>query len=117
MAYATVLMSNNVDIKKAPVGFSWTTAIFSGIPALMRGDYLSGVVMIAVGIFFGWLGSTTGHVLIEYGSDIVFAFAYNAWYLKTLVEKGYHVHALPPNLTQDMLHTYCKYVPAETVAA
>ena len=46
MAYATIYLTNGIEIKKAPVGFSWTTFFFGGWPAIFRQDWLWGVLGI-----------------------------------------------------------------------
>jgi len=70
---------NNGNTKEAPVGFSWTTLFFAGIPALMRGHIGMGAVIIILGILTLWW------------SDIVFAFIYNKQYIKHLISEGYKV--------------------------
>jgi len=58
-------------------GFSWTTFFFGGIPALFRGDILTGLLVIIFNFFTFWLGG------------IIWAFFYNKQYTHKLVEKGY----------------------------
>jgi TM2 domain-containing membrane protein YozV len=68
---------NTGIIKKAPVGFSWTTLFFSGFPALFRGD----ITWFIIQVLLCWTGI----------SFIIFAFIYNKIYLKKLLEKGFKV--------------------------
>lgn len=58
-------------------GFSWTTLIWSGLPALFRGDLLIGVLVLAATFFTGGL------------AQIVWAFFYNRSYTTKLIERGY----------------------------
>lgn len=77
---ATVIMMKNPHtgvIKKGLHGFSWTTLLFGGIPALFRGDILTGLVVIVLAFF-------TFHI-----TSIIWAFLYNKKYTISLVEKGY----------------------------
>ena len=46
MAYTTVLLTNGVEVKKAPIGFSWTVFCFGGWPPLFRQDWLWGVGLL-----------------------------------------------------------------------
>jgi hypothetical protein len=78
MAYV-VKLTNGIEVKEAPLGFSWTTLFFGGFPALFRGDILIGVAMI-VANFFTW--GLAG---------IIFSFFYNGIYAKSLLAKGYKV--------------------------
>jgi hypothetical protein len=72
-------------IKQGFYGFSWTTLFFGFFPALIRGDFLTflgGFAVIAV------LGAITFGI----GSFIamfVWAFLYNRYYTRKLLEKGY----------------------------
>ena len=81
MASATITFKhpNTGAIKEAPVGFSWTTLFFAGIPALIRGHIGMGVIILIIGLItFFW-------------SDLVFCFIYNKMYIKNLIDKGYKV--------------------------
>ncbi len=67
---------NTGEIKVAPIGFSWTTLFFSGIPALLRGHIGMGILMIILAVFTGGL------------STIIFAFIYNKMYIKYMIGSG-----------------------------
>ncbi len=98
MAYATVYMTNGVEVKKAPIGFSWTVFFWGGWPPLFRQDWVWGVCLLLASIF-------------TYGvAGIVCAFFYNKVYAKSLFEKGYKVHTMPPNLTEEGLKLYLGYL-------
>jgi hypothetical protein len=81
MASSTITFQNpnTGAIKEAPVGFSWTTLFFAGIPALIRGHIGIGVVIIIIGLF------------TLFWSDIIFAFIYNKMYVKNLIGEGFKV--------------------------
>lgn len=83
MAYTTFTVTNGIEIKEVPLGFSWTTFFFGFFPALIRGDYLMFVVILVLGMLTWGL------------SGIVFAFIYNRIYAKSLLLKGFKIHALP----------------------
>jgi hypothetical protein len=83
MAFATISVTNGIEIKKVPLGFSWTTFLFGGWPALLRQDWIVGIAVILAS-------------LATYGlAGVIFAFMYNKVYAKALFAKGYWVHALP----------------------
>ena len=70
---------NTGIIKKAPVGFSWTTFFFSALPALFRGDIKWFIIQLLIVCFIPIL------------TNVVFAFIYNKIFIKKLLEKGYKV--------------------------
>jgi hypothetical protein len=70
---------NTGIIKKAPIGFSWTTLFFCVLPALFRGDMKWFCIQFVIAIFTGGL------------STLVFAFIYNKIYIQKLLERGYKV--------------------------
>lgn len=77
MAYTKATLSNGVDVKTAPIGFSWTTFFFGFWPAVFRFDWLWAAVLFVA-------------CLLTYGiAGIIFAFFYNKIYLKGLLSKGY----------------------------
>lgn len=79
MAYAKIHVTNGIDIKVAPIGFSWTTLFFGFIPALIRGDWKWAVIQLICSI-------------LSYGlSGFVFMFIYNKLYAKDLLNKGFKV--------------------------
>ncbi len=69
-------------IKQAPVGFSWTTMLFTGFPALMRGDVKWGVIQLILAVLTWGL------------STLVFMFIYNKLYITDLVQTGYRVKSV-----------------------
>jgi len=75
----TVMMRHPATglVKKGFYGFSWTTWFFSGIPAIMRDDWLTGGILLLI----GW---TTGTI-----ASFIWAFLYNKKYTLKLIEKGY----------------------------
>ena len=81
MAYANLVLTNTRTgfIRKAPVGFSWTTFFFGFFPALLRQHWLGAAVQFAVALVTGGL------------SVLVFPFFYNKWYINGLVQDGYVV--------------------------
>jgi len=73
---------NTGIIKKAPVGFSWTTFFFGCFPALFRGDMKWFFIQLLC-------AAVTGNA-----STLVFMFIYNKLYTKKLLEKGFKVKAV-----------------------
>lgn len=93
MARTTVYLTNGTEIKKAPVGFSWTVLFFGGWPCMFRQDWLWGILLILACIF-------------TYGiAGIVCSFFYNKVYIKNLLEKGYKFNSTP-GITDDSLKEY-----------
>jgi hypothetical protein len=72
-------------IKTGYYGFSWTTLFFGFMPALFRGDFRSFVggfcVLLVLSVVT--LGVGTGIAMV------VWAFKYNAYYTRRLLERGY----------------------------
>lgn len=66
-------------------GFSWTTLFFGGFPALFRGDFLTFVGTFVVLFFLGLATAGIGTFI----GMFVWAFFYNSYYTKKLLEKGY----------------------------
>lgn len=66
-------------------GFSWTSLFFGGFPALFRGDFLTFLGLFAMIIVIGLVTAGIGAFFVT----IVWAFMYNKYYTKKLIEKGY----------------------------
>ena len=66
-------------------GFSWTTLFFGCLPALFRSDFVTFIggliVYIAIGACTFGLGSIV--------AGLIWAFMYNGFYTRGLLEKGY----------------------------
>jgi hypothetical protein len=77
-------------IKKAPVGFSWTTLFFGGFPALFRGDIKWFFIQLLIACFTGGI------------SNIVFAFIYNKTYIQKLLEKGFKVKEVEGGILEEV---------------
>lgn len=72
-------------VKDGFYGFSWTTLLFGGGPALFRGDFFTFIGVFVVLII-------TGLVTFGIGAWIemfIWAFFYNGFYTKKLLEAGY----------------------------
>jgi len=97
MAYAKMMVSNGIEVKKVPLGFSWTMFFFGGFPPLFRGDWMWGIgMLVACALTSGFAG-------------IIGAFFYNKMYAKSLFEKGYKVTELPAGYTEDHVKNYLGY--------
>lgn len=66
-------------------GFSWSSFFFSGIPAIARGDAVTGAAVLLTSIVLSLM--TFG--LLWFAVTTVWAAIYNKRYTLTLVEKGY----------------------------
>jgi hypothetical protein len=77
---ARIVMLRNPEtglVKRGCYGFSWTTLLFGGFPAIFRGDWLMGLVLLLLQyLTFGIAG-------------LIAAFIYNKHYTTRLIERGY----------------------------
>lgn len=102
MAYATVTVSNGMEIKRAPLGYSWTVLFWGFCPPLFRQDWLMAGVMFLLGLF-------------TYGiSSIVLSFIYNKMYLKALLLKGYTIEHYPAGVSEELVKNYLGMVTLPT---
>lgn len=101
MAHSHIIFKHPAfgTVKRAPVGFSWTTAFFGACPALIRGDLkwfgIQAGIAISVGLFTAGVGGII--------TSIVFGFIYNKLYVQELLTKGYRVERLESTLTLEQL--------------
>jgi hypothetical protein len=72
-------------LKTGYFGFSWTTLFFGPLPALFRGDFLTFAGAIAVLFLLGIATFGVG----AYVAAFAWAFFYNSYFTKTLLENGY----------------------------
>lgn len=81
MAFATLHLENprTGQLRRAPVGFSWTTLFFGLFPALLRGHWSGAIIQFVCALF------TIGL------SGFVFAFIYNKMYMRHLLSEGFKV--------------------------
>ena len=54
MAHASVVLTDGIATKNAPVGFSWTTFFFSFFPAFIRGDWRYGLLFLVLNMVTLW---------------------------------------------------------------
>ena len=93
MAHAKALLSNGIEVKTAPIGFSWTILLFGFWPAVFRFDWLWAAILFVA-------------CVLTYGiAAIVFAFFYNKIYVKRLIDKGYSFTSLG-GLTEEAMKSY-----------
>lgn len=82
MAYATVMLNNGVDVKKAPIGYSWTMLLFGFLVPLFRTDWIAAIAILVASVFVPIL------------PWFIASFFYNKYYIKSLLSKGYKVSDL-----------------------
>jgi len=86
MANSIQMIHKSTGITKTGFyGFSWTTLFFGGFPALFRGDFITFIGLFAVILIIGLATGGFGGFI----ASIVWAFVYNSYYTKKLLEKGY----------------------------
>lgn len=82
MAFDQLILKNPMtgEVKKAPVGYSWTTLFFNCLPPLFRTDWkYFAILLILSFLTFGL-------------SALVFSFIYNKLYVKDLIySRGFKV--------------------------
>jgi hypothetical protein len=85
---ATVVMLKHKDsgiVKKGFTGFSWTTLFFGMFPSLFRGDFLTFIGGFVVLVILAVLTLGIGTAVAMF----VWAFLYNGYYTRKLLERGY----------------------------
>ena len=73
--------------KNGFIGFSWTTLFFSFWPPLFRGDLVTFAILLFVQLALGFFTFGIGALV----AGIAWAFIYNGYYTRRLIEKGYRI--------------------------
>lgn len=108
MAHVVMLKQKDTGIiKKGFYGFSWTTFFFGFFPALFRQDFITfiGAFVVLALISAVTLGIGT------FIATFVWAFLYNGYYTKKLLEKGYQFDDSPARV-QDACRALKVSIPA-----
>jgi uncharacterized membrane protein YjjP (DUF1212 family) len=72
-------------IKDGYYGFSWTTFFFGFFPALFRGDFITFIGAFVISVIIGIMTFGVGAFFV----GVVWAFMYNKYYTRKLLERGY----------------------------
>jgi hypothetical protein len=72
-------------VKDGYYGFSWTTFFFGFFPALFRADFMTFIGGFVVSVIIGIVTLGVGAWFI----GVVWAFMYNKYYTRKLIERGY----------------------------
>jgi len=101
MAHSCIVLKNPAfgTIKRAPIGFSWTTFFFGFWPALLRADWKWAAINFGVSVAVAMVTMGFGWVV----TAVVFGLIYNKMYVKDLIAGGYQVAALESAKTIEML--------------
>jgi hypothetical protein len=88
MAFTTLIMKNphTGEIKKAPVGVSWTSGFFGPFVPLTRSHFSGAFLWLLFAMCSGG------------ASVLVQLFIYNKRYLKRLIDNGYQVKYSPMSI-------------------
>lgn len=73
-------------------GFSWTTLFFGFLPALFRADWITFLGGVAIYIILAFITWGIGAVV----ASIAWAFMYNRYYTRKLIERGYRLADTDP---------------------
>lgn len=85
---ATKIVMKHKDsgvLKNGYFGFSWTTFFFNFFPSLFRGDFMTFIGGFVISVIIGVITFGFGAFFI----NIVWAFMYNKYYTRKLLESGY----------------------------
>lgn len=85
MATAITLRHPSGLVKTAYIGWSWTSFLFGGFPALFRGDILGASVYFIISLLAGFFTAGIGNMVMWF----VWAAIYNKWQSGRLMERGY----------------------------
>lgn len=72
-------------VKTGYHGFSWTSLFFGGIPAILRGDLVIGLLVLVVFILLGVFSFSIGSLVVGF----IWGLIYNKNYTQRLLEQGY----------------------------
>ncbi len=74
-------------------GFSWTTLFFGTFPALFRGDFITFIGGFIILMIIAFMTFGLGALLAMF----IWAFLYNKYYTRKLIESGYQLHPGDPH--------------------
>ncbi len=83
--------TNNL-VSKAYVGFSWTSLFFGPWPLLFRNEWGFFLIFLIVYIVVAMVTLGIGAFVL----GIVWAFYFNKWHMRRLIEKGYAIDESQP---------------------
>jgi hypothetical protein len=102
MAYAKISVTNGMEVKEVPIGYSWTVLFFGFFPPVFRGDWQWAIILFVCNLLtYGIFGA-------------VVSFLYNKIYLKNLFNRGYWIHTMDPQLTEDAIKSYVGFLNLPT---
>ena len=101
MAFTTISVTNGVEIKKVPLGFSWTVFFFGCFVPLIRQDWLGALVLFILCLIAGPFGPVVCWIA---------AFFYNKSYAKRLFADGYKVEAVPNDCTPAKIQSHLGFI-------
>lgn len=107
MANNTIYFQNPLtgQTKEAPVGFSFTTALFGAIPMLFRGSWKWFAISAILGLCTWSL------------SNLVFMFIINKLYIKDLISDGYKAKGVKVGSIEQVSMIVGLTIPALEIAA
>lgn len=93
MASKVILRNPETGLLKSTYfGFSWTTLFFGMFPALFRGDFMTFISAFAVYFILAIIS----YGIIPFIASIVWAFMYNRYHARRLIERGYRLDPYDP---------------------
>lgn len=118
-----------IEYKKAPLGFSWTTLFFGGLPHLYRKEFGMAILLILCGVAINALSVFIIYILVEslqgYAMWLAQLFSWACWiiiatkvnntYNRSLAEKDWFIDwkktlETNPKVNRDELRTKLAYL-------